>query len=102
MFIPHASPPKWRLCKHFKDVDRVAETGDLQIFKITNVRGAWVALSVERPTLGFGSGHAVGEFEPHAGLHTDSTEPAQDSLSPSLSLSLSLPLPCSLAHLLSK
>ena len=35
-------------------------------------------------------------FEPHAGLCADSTEPASDSLSPSLSL----PLPCS--HCLSQ
>ena len=51
-------------------------------------RGTWVAQSVKRPTLDFGSGHdlAVHEFEP---LRTVSAEPAWDSLS-SLRLSLSL------------
>ena len=41
---------------------------------------------VKHPTLGFGSGHylVVCVFEPHVGLPTDSTEPASDSLSPSL------------------
>ena len=51
--------------------------------------GAWVAQSVEQPTLGLGSGHAlsVRDFEPHVtwGLCADSAEPAWDSLSPSLS-----------------
>ena len=52
-----------------------------------------MAQSVKHPTLGFGSGHdlMVCEFEPRTGLYTDSSEPAWDSLSPSLSLSLSLP-----------
>ena len=51
------------------------------------VRGAWVAQSVKRPTLDFGSGHdlVVHEFEPHVGLWADSVEPAWDALSPSLS-----------------
>ena len=61
-------------------------------------RGAWVAQSVKHLTLGFSSGHdlAVCEFEPHIGLSAGSTEPAWDSLSPSLAafsplvLSLSL------------
>ena len=46
--------------------------------------GAWVAQSVRRPTLDFGSGHdlTVRGFEP---------EPAWDSLSPDLSLLLPLP-----------
>ena len=50
-------------------------------------QGARVAQSVKRLTLGFGSGHdlTVHEFELHIRLHADSTEPAWDSLSPSLS-----------------
>ena len=49
-------------------------------------RGAWVAQSVKRLTLDFGSSHdlTVCEFEPHVRLGI-------------LSLSLSLPLPCSLS-----
>ena len=49
-------------------------------------RGTWVAPSVKCPTFGFGSGHdlTVSGFEPLIGLCTDSTEPAWDSLSPSL------------------
>ena len=56
-------------------------------------RGAWVAQSVEWPTLDFGSGHdlTVRGFEPCLGLCTMSTEPASDPLSLSLSLSLSVP-----------
>ena len=56
-----------------------------------------VAQLVERPTLGFSSGHdlTVCEFEPCIGLCADSAEPAWDSLSPSLSAS-SL-LACSLS-----
>ena len=52
----------------------------------------WVAQSVKRPTLGFGSGHdlTVHEFEPHISLCTDIVEPSWDSLSLPLSfLSLS-------------
>ena len=47
---------------------------------------AWVAQSVKRSTLGFGSGHdlTVHGFDPHIKLCTDGTEPACDSLSPSL------------------
>ena len=43
---------------------------------------------VEPPTPDFGPGHdlKVHEFEPRIGLHADSTEPAWDSLSPSLCL----------------
>ena len=55
-------------------------------------RGAWVAQSVEHPTVDLGSGHdltACG-FEPHIRLCVDSMEPAWDSLS-----FLSLPLHCS-------
>ena len=61
-----------------------------------------MAQSVKRPTLDFGSGRdlAVGEFKPCVRLCADSSEPASDSLSPSLSappllalfLSLSLSL----------
>ena len=42
-----------------------------------------MAQSVKHPTLGFGSGHdlMVCEFEPLVGLHSDSAEPAWDSLS---------------------
>ena len=39
--------------------------------------GAWVAQSVERPTLDFGSGRdlMVGEIEPRVRLCADSVEP---------------------------
>ena len=55
-----------------------------------------MALSVKRPTLGFGSGHdlMVGEFKARIGLCADSVQPAWDDL----------PLPPSLplaAHVLS-
>ena len=42
---------------------------------------------VERPALGFGSGHdlTVHEFEPGIGLCNDRVEPARDFLSPPLS-----------------
>ena len=55
-------------------------------------RGAWVVQSVQRLTLDFGSGHdvTVRGIEPHIRLHTDSREPAWDSLSPSLTLRQSL------------
>ena len=54
--------------------------------------GAWVAQSVDHPTLGFGSGHdlMVFEFEPHIRLRMGGVEPAWDSLSPPLPLSLCL------------
>ena len=41
-------------------------------------RSPWVAQSVERLTLDFGSGHdlTVREFEPRFGLCADSAEPA--------------------------
>ena len=69
--------------------------------KLRPPRGTWVAQSVKRPTLDFGSGHdlTVCEFKPRIGLCTHSEEPALDPLSPSLcpspacillSLSLSL------------
>ena len=40
--------------------------------------GAWVAQSVKRPTLDFGSGHdlMVPEIGPHIGLHADILKPA--------------------------
>ena len=65
------------------------------------LRGAWVAQSVKRLTLDFGSSHdlTVREFKPHVGLCTDSTEPAWDSLS---LLSLSAPTPLTLSLSLSK
>ena len=49
-------------------------------------RGTWVAQSVKCPTLDFSSDHdlMVCEFKPHVRLCTGSTEPAWDSLSPSL------------------
>ena len=55
-----------------------------------------MAQSVQRLTLGFGSGHdlTVLEFQPHIGICADSLEPAWDSSSlsapPLLVLSLSL------------
>ena len=51
--------------------------------------GSWVAQSVKRQTLDFGSGHdlMVYEIEPHIRLCTERMEPAWDSLP------LSLPLP---------
>ena len=54
-------------------------------------RGAWVAQSVDHPTLGFSSGRdlTVCEIEPRVELWADSMEPAWDSVSASLSLSLS-------------
>ena len=46
-----------------------------------------MAQSVKHPTLGFRAGRdvMVHEIEPRVGLCTSSTEPAWDSLSPSLS-----------------
>ena len=60
-------------------------------------QGSWVARSVKRLSLGFGSGHdlTVREFEPGVRLCDDSAEPAWDSLS--LPLSLPLPYSCSLS-----
>ena len=75
-----------------------------------DVEGIWVAQSVKRPTLGFGSGHdltaswvkfeshgsRLREFESHIRLCAGSMEPAWDSLDfpltapPQLMLSLSL------------
>ena len=52
--------------------------------------GAWVAQSVKRPALDFGSGHdhMVCGFKPRIGLFADSAEPAGNSHS----LPFSLPL----------
>ena len=51
-------------------------------------RGAWVAQSGKRLTLGFSSGHdlPVRGFKPRMGLCAGGTEPAWDSLSFPLSL----------------
>ena len=45
-----------------------------------------MAQRVKRPTLDFGSGHdlTVHRIQPSVRLHADNTEPAWDSLSPSL------------------
>ena len=55
------------------------DTSDPGIFvvEVQKMRGAWVAQSVEHPTLDFGSGHdlMVCEFEPRVGLCADSSEP---------------------------
>ena len=58
------------------------------------MRGTWVAQSIERLTLDFGSGHdlMVREFEPPVRLRAGSTVCLGLSLSPSLPLSLSLSL----------
>ena len=50
-------------------------------------RGSGEVQSVERPTLGFGSGHDLMShgLKPHIGIRADGAEPARDSLSPSLS-----------------
>ena len=47
-------------------------------FKIYINGGAWVAQSVKRPALDFGSGHdlTVRGFEPRIRLYADSQEPA--------------------------
>ena len=49
----------------------------------TDFGGAWVAQSVKRPTLDFGSGHdlTVHGFGPHVGCRPASAEPAWDSVS---------------------
>ena len=53
-----------------------------------SVWGTWMAQSVERPTLNFGSSHdlIVHGFEPHVTLCAESAELAWDSLSPFLSV----------------
>ena len=57
------------------------------LLKESELWGTWVAQSVKRLTLDFGSGHdlTVCEIESHVGLCTDSVEPAWGLLSPSLS-----------------
>ena len=55
----------------------------IHFFKICKHRGAWVALSVERLTLDFGSGRdlTVVGSSPASGPTVVSTEPVWDSLS---------------------
>ena len=62
------------------------------------VRGAWVAQSVQRPAHDVSSGHdlVVRGFKPHVWLCAASSEPAWDFSS----LPLSLLLPCSLSQIL--
>ena len=57
--------------------------------------------SVKHLALDFSSGHdlTVCEFEPHMGLCADSSEPAWDSLSPSLSAPPPLTLSISLSKI---
>ena len=61
-------------------------------------RGAWMAQSIKRPTLDFGSGHnlMVCEMERRVGFYTDST--ARSLLGISLSLSLPFTLCLSPTH----
>ena len=61
--------------------------------------GTWVAGSVKRLTLGFGSGHdlTIGGFEPRVGLHADSSALIAWSLLGILSLPLCRPFPRSLS-----
>ena len=49
-----------------------------ELVRSEDSRGSWVAQSVERLTLGFGSGHdfMVHEFQPHVWLCTDNANPA--------------------------
>ena len=63
-------------------------------------RGAWGAQSIKHLTLDFGSGHdpTVHEIELHTELSADSSEPACDSLSPSLSLTLPYAYACALSN----
>ena len=91
-------PLNWALC-------RQAFTSFLQAFlqswcKKCRHRGSWGTQSVKCPTRAFSSGRdlTVCGTEPRVGLCTDSTEPAWDSLSPSLSA----PTPLSLSLSLSK
>ena len=64
-----------------------------------HTEGSWGAQSVEHPALDFSSGHelTVREIEPRVGLCVDSSEPAGDSLSPSLSAPPLLMCTCSLS-----
>ena len=72
-------------------------------YKANKSGDTWVAQSVKHLTLDSGLGHdlMVHDTEPQVGIHTDSAEPAWDSLSPCLSapphLSLSLFLSLSLS-----
>ena len=77
------------------DVGRGTDLKQNLCIKYTKWLGRLVAQSVKPPILGFSSGHdlTVRESEPHIRLHSDSTEPAWDSLSPSLSASYLLPSP---------
>ena len=73
--------------------------GDLWfLFKSLTPWGAWGAQSVKRPTLDFSSDHElmVCEFKPRFRLCSDGTEPAWDSVSPSLCPSLTCVLSISL------
>ena len=66
---------------------------NIRTFRLKNVfGGTWVAQSVERLTLDFGSGHdlTVHGVEPCVRLGADISEPAWDSLSASPPLVLSL------------
>ena len=73
-------------------------------FKKQETRGTWVAQSIKRQALDFGSGHdlLVPGFELHIGLCAGDVGPAQNSLSlllsvpPALVLSLFLPLSLSI------
>ena len=49
----------------------------LDIYLNSGSGGTWVAQLVERPTLGFGSGHNLPAYEikPHIRLYADSVEP---------------------------
>ena len=62
-------------------------SGDVSTLERGHASGAWVAQSVEHPTLDFGSGHdlTVLVFEPGVRLSADGMEPAWTSLTPSLS-----------------
>ena len=74
-----------------------SEKPSLTMLSKRKIRGTWVAPSVKRPTVGFGSGHdlTVRESEPSMGLCADSAEPAWDSLStpPSVPPLLAVHLP---------
>ena len=73
-------------CLPTKNSYRIAKA-DKQI-KIKHARGAWVAQSVELPTLAQVTISRFGALSPTSGsvLTAQSLEPALDSVSPSLSL----------------
>ena len=74
--------------QHWKHVEK----GKRICLKYVNLWGAWVARSVEHPSLVhfmISRVHKVCGFEPHIDLSADSVEPASDPLFPSLSF------PCS-------